>query len=346
MDRQITFRSRSERISFQVKVKTLLVLAGLALLLLACMALAVLLGSSLTSLPELIAAAFGQGTAEANLIIGVLRLPRILLAVLAGAALAVSGAILQGVIRNPLASPDILGITGGASVAAVAFITYLLGDVSIRWLPVAAFAGAALVSLVIYVLAWQRGVTPIRLVLIGIGISAVTSALTTLMITLSPIKAAGQAYIWLTGSVYGASWENVYTLLPWLACFLPLALVFSRDATVQGLGDDVAKGLGSPVQRHRLLLLLISVALAGAAVAVVGSIGFVSLIAPHIARKLVGPSFASLLPAAAVVGSLMLLLADTVGRTAFLPQDVPAGVFTAAVGAPFFIFLLYRNRNR
>src|SRR5690606_9729121 len=126
-----------------------------------------------------------------------------------------------------------MGITGGASFAAVAFITYLLGDVSIQWLPAAAFAGAGVVSLVIYILAWNKGVTPIRLVLIGIGISAVMGSLTMLMITLSPIKAAGQAYIWLTGSVYGASWDNVYTLLPWVALFIPLAFAFARNITVQ-----------------------------------------------------------------------------------------------------------------
>lgn len=346
MDRQLTFRSRSERISFQVKTKTLAVLAMLVMLLLVCMACSLLLGGSRMSLSELIRTVIGHGTTENNQIIGILRMPRMLVAVLAGAAFGVSGAILQAIIRNPLASPDILGITGGASFAAVAFITYLLGDVSIKWLPAAAFAGAAMVSLVIYTLAWRQGVTPIRLVLIGIGISAVTGALTMLMITLSPITAAGQAYIWLTGSVYGASWENVYTLLPWVAVFIPLAFVFARDVTVQELGDDVAQSLGSPVQLHRLCFLMFSVALAGAAVAVVGAVGFVGLIAPHIARKLAGPAFGSLIPAAAVVGSLMLLLADTVGRTLFLPLDVPAGVFTAAVGAPFFIFLLFRNQNR
>jgi iron complex transport system permease protein len=329
-----------------VKKNTVVVLALLVVLLFVSMTICIVLGNKVMPLAELLSTAIGKGTAENNLIIGVLRLPRLLVAVLAGAAFGVSGAILQGIIRNPLASPDILGITGGASFAAVAFITYLLGDVSITWLPVAAFAGAAFVSLVIYALAWTQEVTPIRLVLIGIGISAVTSSLTMLMITLSPIKAAGQAYIWLTGSVYGATWDNVYTLLPWVAVLIPLAFIFSRDISVQELGDDVAKGLGSPVQRHRLLLLMFSVALAGAAVAVAGAIGFVGLIAPHIARKLVGPSFGGLIPAAAIVGSLMVLLADTVGRMAFLPLDVPAGVFTAAVGAPFFIFLLFRNRNR
>ncbi len=346
MNREMTFRSKSGKISFQVKRKTLLAIAGLTALLLLAMAFSLALGNGFMPFSDVFRFAISRGEPDNELILGVLRLPRILASVLIGAALGVSGAILQGLVRNPLASPDILGITGGAAFAAVAFITYLLDDVSIRWLPAAAFAGAALVSLLIYALAWNKGVAPIRLVLVGIGLSAVTGSLTTLMITLSPITSAGQAYIWMTGSVYGASWDNVHTLLPWVAVLIPLAYAFSRNITVQELGDDVARGLGSPIQRHRLLLLLISVALAGAAVAVGGAIGFVGLIAPHIARKLVGASYGSLIPAAALVGGLLVLLDDTVARTAFLPLDVPAGVFTAAVGAPFFIFLLYRNRNR
>lgn len=344
--KQLTFRSRSGRFSVQASRKTLLAVAALAALLLLFMALGLMLGNRFTSPAEVLRTALGQGTPDNAMILGILRLPRILLAVLVGAALAVSGAVLQGMIRNPLASPDIIGITGGASFAAVAFITYGLGVMSIAWLPVAAFAGAAVVSAVIYALAWRKGVTPTRLVLIGIGISAATGSLTMLMITVSPITAAGQAYIWLTGSVYGASWDNVYALLPWVAVLIPLAFVFSRHITVQELGDDVAIGLGAPVQRHRLLLLLISVALAGSAVAVGGAIGFVGLIAPHMAKKLVGSSYGSVIPVSALLGSLLVLLADTIARTVFLPLDIPAGVFTAAIGAPFFLFLLYQTRHR
>lgn len=346
MNRLFAVRSRKERISFLADKKTAAVFAVLAALTLVAFVASVSLGSKNTSPLDMFYTLIGKGTAENEMVIGTLRLPRIVVAIMVGAALGVSGAILQGIVRNPLASPDIFGITGGASVAAVAFITYLAGPVSLKWLPVAAFAGAALVSVAIYLLAWSKGVTPTRLVLIGIGISAGTSSLTMLMITLSPITAASRAYIWLTGSIYGASWENVYTLLPWVLVFIPFALVYARNVNVQELGDDVAKGLGAPVQRHRLILLFVSVALAGAAVAVAGAIGFVGLIAPHIARKLAGPSFGGLIPVAALIGSLLLLVADTIARTAFLPLDIPAGVFTAAVGAPFFIYLLYRNRNK
>ena len=166
------------------------------------------------------------------------------------------------------------------------------------------------------------------------------------MIVLSPITAASKAYIWMTGSIYGASWENVYAMLPWAIVFIPWALLYARILDVQELGDELATGLGARVQLHRCILLFISVALAGAAVAVAGAVGFIGLIGPHIARKLVGPSHGRAIPVAALIGSLLLLTADTVARLAFQPLDVPAGVFTAGVGAPFFIYLLYRSRNR
>lgn len=205
--------------------------------------------------------------------------------------------------------------------------------------------GAALVSGLIYALAWKDGVSPIRLVLIGIGISAGTSSLTMLMLSFSSITTASRAYIWLTGSVYGASWEQVLTLLPWTLIFIPLAMICARHLNVHELGEQVAAGVGAAVQRQRLGLLLITVALAGSAVALVGAVGFIGLLGPHIARRLVGPSYGGLLPAAALVGALLFLLADTAGRTLFQPLDIPAGVFTAAIGAPFFIMLLLRHRR-
>lgn len=332
-------QSPSSRRKIPYTVSALAGLAALAFL------VSIGLGSQHTALPDVVRTLLGYGTPEQALVLHTLRLPRALVAVLAGAALSVAGAVLQGIIRNPMASPDIIGITGGATFAAVAFITYLGGAVSIKWLPAAAFAGAALISIVIYLLAWNRGVSPIRLVLIGVGISAVMGSLTMLMIVLSPVHAAGQAYVWMTGSVYGSSWGDVYSVLPWVLVLIPLALYQYRHLNVQVLGDEMATGLGSRVQVHRFLLLMISVGLAGAAVAVAGAVGFVGLIAPHIARKLVGPSFEGLIPAAALVGGLTVLLADTIGRTVFLPLDVPAGVFTAAVGAPYFIYLLYRSRH-
>lgn len=287
----------------------------------------------------------GKGSVEHTLVIHSLRLPRIIIAFLVGASLAGAGAIMQGLIRNPLASPDIMGITSGAAVGAVGFITFASASVSIHWLPVAAMAGALITTIIIYLLAWKKGVTPIRLVLIGIGINFLLVSLTKVMLIMSPIYAASEAYIWLTGTVYGATWDNVWTLLPFTLLFIPLAFIYARNVNVQQLSDEIATGVGSAVQRHRIILLLISVVLAGSAVAVAGGISFIGLIAPHITRKWVGPSFGGVLPVCTLVGGLMVVVADLIARTVFLPSDIPVGVFTAGVGAPFFIYLLYRNRN-
>ncbi len=303
------------------------------------------IGSTMLNPIDVVTHLAGFGNGELDFVIDTLRLPRTLLAVLAGAALGVSGLILQSVIRNPLGSPDILGISGGASFAAVAFITYLAGSVSLLWLPVAAIIGAGTVSAAIYFLAWKNGVSPIRLVLVGIGIAAATGALTTMMLVMGDGYSTQQAYVWMTGSVYGAGWNDVFGLLPWTAAGIPLALLLSRTADTLELGDSAAVGLGVRVQLHRLLLISISVALAGTAVAYAGGIGFVGLIAPHMARKLVNRSFAGLVPVTALLGGLIVMAADIVARTAFLPNDLPAGIFVSAIGAPYFIYLLYKNRH-
>ncbi|WP_170006391.1 FecCD family ABC transporter permease [Bacillus fonticola] len=345
MKRYMSFRNKNESISFQIEKRSVFVISFLTLFLLLFFVVGTGLGDTRIAPIEVIRTIFGTGSGEYDFIVQNLRLPRAIVALLVGAALGVSGAILQGIIRNPLASPDIIGITGGASVAAVSFITYLSGAVSIKLLPLAAIAGAITASLLIYVLSWRDGVTPMRLVLIGIGISAAMSAATTLMLVMSPFFSAGQAYIWLTGSVYGASWEDVYPLLAVNLLFIPLALFYAKALNVQELGDEIATGLGATVQKHRFVLSFISVVLAGSAVSVAGAIGFVGLIAPHIARKLVGRPFGSLLLASALIGGLLVFTADLIARTAFYPLDIPAGVFTAGVGALFFLYLLFRNRH-
>ncbi|MDF1508817.1 iron ABC transporter permease [Robertmurraya sp. DFI.2.37] len=339
------YRSKREKVSFLINLSELMVIAVLIFLLLVSFIISLSAGGKWLSLAELSSVAAGLANAEMNLVVFELRLPRIIVAMLAGASLSVAGSILQGIIRNPLASPDIIGISGGGSLAAIAYITLLSGKASIHFLPIAAFCGAGLISLLIYMLAWKKGISPVRLILIGIGISAITGALTMLMITLSPNASASQAYIWMTGSIYGSSWVNVLSLLPWSLVFIPLAFMYSRHLRLQELGDDVAAALGSSVQQQRAVLLVISVALAGSSVAVAGAVGFVGLIGPHLARKLTGASGGSLIVSSALTGSLIVLLADTLARTVFLPKDIPVGVFTAAVGAPFFIYLLFRNRN-
>jgi len=293
---------------------------------------------------DVVRTVLGLPTANTNyaFVVNTLRLPRTLVAALVGMALAVSGAIMQGLTRNPLASPEITGVTAGASLAAVTLIV-LVPSASIITLPLAALAGALGVALLIYVLAWKGGDSPIRLILVGIGLGSVIGALTTLIMTFGEINQVQRALIWLTGSVYGRSWDDIGALLPWLIIFIPLALVLARHLNALHLGADVARGLGSHVEWQRGLLLLTSVALAAASVTVSGTIGFVGLMAPHIARRLVGPSHEGMLPTAAITGALIVVASDVLGRTLFAPVEIPCGVITAVVGAPFFLWVLYRS---
>lgn len=280
-----------------------------------------------------------------DFIVNTLRLPRMLVAALVGGALALSGTILQGLTRNPLSDPGILGIDAGAGLVAVALIV-LFPAVPDGVLPLGAFAGAAMVALLIYLLAWRDGDSPIRLILVGIGLAAVLGALTTLIITFGNIYSVQSAMIWLTGSLYGVTWQQFWALLPWVAVFAPLTLLLARDLNALNLGDDVARGLGAAVERRRGLLLLAAVALAGSTVAAAGTIAFVGLMAPHFARRLVGPDHSGLVPVACLIGALLVVAADLVGRTLLAPIELPCGLVTAAIGAPFFLYLLWRQRNR
>jgi iron complex transport system permease protein len=279
-----------------------------------------------------------------NFVIYTLRLPRVLIAFLVGIGLAIAGTILQGLTRNPLAAPEIVGVEAGAGLAAVTLMV-MFPSTPVSLLPIAAFTGASLAAFAVYWLSWNDGSSPIRLILVGVGIGAIASAVTSLMITFGNIYDVSQALVWLAGSVYGRTWEHVQALLPWLVVFIPLACFSARELNTLNLGDDVARGLGSSVEWQRGFLLLISVALAGASVATAGTIGFVGLMAPHLARQLVGTSHEGLMPTAALIGGLIVSLADFLGRSLFAPIELPCGVITAAVGAPYFIYLLYRNRN-
>ncbi|MFK2827171.1 iron ABC transporter permease [Bacillus sp. B190/17] len=345
MNNFLSFRNKSGTVSFQAAKKTLMIFLLLSFISILLFILSLSIGSSFISPQAVVKYLFGYGSGEYDFILNTLRLPRVLLAFMVGAALAVSGLILQSIIRNPLASPDIIGVTAGASVGAIIFIVFFMGTVSLKFLPFTAIFGATVVAAVIYLLAWNKGVTPIRLVLIGIGVAAAMKAIVMLMIVLSDTAVTTKAYLWLTGSLYGTNLQDVYSMLPWMVIFIPFSLVLARTVSVKELGDDVAAGLGVKVQTQRFLLIFISVALAGSSVAFAGGIEFVGLIAPHIARMLIGRSFAGLVPISALIGGIIVVLADIVGRTAFLPLDIPAGVFTAGIGAPFFIYLLYRNRN-
>ena len=285
------------------------------------------------------------GNEDYQFVVNTLRVPRVLVAWFVGIALGISGAIIQGLTRNPLASPELTGVTAGASFAAVTILV-LIPSIPITVLPFAAFGGGFGVAVLLYVLSFNKGDSPIRLILIGIGLTAILGAFTTFVTTFGEINAVQRALVWLTGSVYGSGWDEVGTILPWVVIFLPIALLNARNLNILHLGEDVARGLGSAVMQQRGILLLAAVALAASVVTVAGTIGFVGLIAPHITRRLVGPAHEGVLPVSALVGGMIVVGADLIGRTIFAPIEVPAGVITAIIGAPFFIYLLYHQRNR
>ena len=342
----LVIRSRHLRVSFRLERRVPTVLLTLLLVTLAAIALNVGQGEYPIPPLEVLKTILGLETDNPDypFVVNTLRLPRTIVAYLAGVGLAISGTILQGVMRNPLADPSLIGINAGASLAAVTLIV-LVPSLPLFVLPLSAFGGALAVSVLIYWLAWDKGSSPIRLILIGVGLDAISRALTTLMVTFGEINSVSQALVWLAGSVYGRTWEHVWSLLPWLVVLVPLAFVLAKQLNALNLGDDVARSLGSPVEWQRGLLLLVSVALVGASVATAGTIAFVGLIAPHLGRQLVGPTHEGLIPVSALMGGLIVVLADWLGRVLFAPIELPCGVITAAVGAPYFLYLLIRNRK-
>jgi len=279
-----------------------------------------------------------------ELVVWTFRMPRILVAFMVGAALSVSGTILQGITRNALADPGIIGITSGASLAAVAVIVWF--DVPISWLPFAAFGGAIIMAILIFTLAWKGGTSPVRLILVGVALSAIAGSLTSFMIVFGEINQVQQATIWLAGSVYGGDWEHVQTIAIWLVILLPVTILMARQINTLGLGDDLARGLGLRVEFQRGFLIVLSVALAAVSVAVSGVIGFVGLLGPHITRRLVGPSHEGLIPTAALLGGVLLMLSDLIGRWIIAPSELPVGIVVSVIGAPYFLYLLWRARHQ
>jgi iron complex transport system permease protein len=286
-----------------------------------------------------------------GLIVNTLRLPRTLSAFFVGTSLGLSGAILQGVVKNPLAAPNIVGITDSGSVGALIFLTLFTDPknnsltTSIFYMPVFAFIGALSAVLLVYTLAFKKGVTPYRLILIGIAVSGAAKALTSILIINGPVVFIKEAQLWITGTVYGTNWTHVKLLASWFVVLFLLSLIYIRELNIQSLDDSISTGLGSSVEKNRFILMIISAALASGAVAVGGGISFVGLIAPHIARKLTNSSFENITPLATLIGGIVVVLSDLAARTLFFPLDLPVGIFTAGVGAPFFIYLLIKNQK-
>jgi iron complex transport system permease protein len=332
-------------ISLQIDRRVPLVLLGFSLVTILAMLVSIGQGEYPISILDVAKTILGleTGNPAFTFVIYTLRLPRTLVAFLVGMGLAIAGTITQGITRNPLASPGVLGVNAGAALAAVTLLV-VFPAAPVFALPLGAFGGAMLVSTLVYLLAWQGGVAPIRLILVGIGFAAIASALTNLMVALGEINNVGQALVWLAGSVYGRTWEQIANLLPWLIGFGTIALLQASTLNTLNLGDDIARGLGSRVEWQRGILLLTSAALSGACIATAGSIGFVDLMAPHLARQLVGGTHQGLLLTAGLVGGMLVVLSDLVGRLLFAPIELPCGVITAAIGAPYFVYLLLQKR--
>ncbi|MHB7991815.1 FecCD family ABC transporter permease [Bacillus safensis] len=291
---------------------------------------------------------FGFGDFQSETVLFDYRLPRIVVTMLAGIGLGIAGGILQSLSRNPLADPGIIGLNAGAAFGLIVFVTYfhaLEGNPSLL-IPLFTFGGGLLAAAVIVFLAYDRheGLVPIRLILVGIAVAAGFSALTLYLSLKLDEDTYTFASRWLVGNVWGRDWIHVLALLPWIVCLVPLTLMQSNTLNALTLGDAVASSVGVRVQRKRLLLLTLAVGLASASVSMTGGIGFIGLVAPHLARRLVGSLHQYFLPVSALLGLLILVSADTIGRSIFAPNAIPAGVVVAFIGAPYFLYLLTKTK--
>lgn len=284
--------------------------------------------------------------AEASVVLLQIRLPRILLSILCGVGLALSGCILQAVTENPLADPGILGINAGAGFAVMLFLTLFpsLHVSSVFYQPMFAMAGGLLVTAVLYIFSKRNGkLRPPYLLLGGIGMSAGFSAL--MLIMASDMENSSYQLVarWLAGNIWGTGWHQVKALLPYLLILIPLLLTKSKILDLLLLGEDTSLGLGVRVERERRILLISAVALASSCISVSGGIGFVGLVAPHMARKFVGGRHHLLMPVTMLMGGLLLVLSDTMGRSMFQPIEIPVGIVISVLAAPYFLYLLRRQ---
>ncbi|MDA3979429.1 Fe(3+) dicitrate ABC transporter permease subunit FecD [Gallibacterium sp. AGMB14963] len=270
------------------------------------------------------------------------RLPRALLAIFLGGALALSGTLVQAIIRNPLASPEILGINNAAGMAAVIVLSFF-PTLSIYWLPPITFIAGLIAFIILWFLCGYHFST-LKMALIGIALSALYAAITHYIMLARPLE-INLAMLWLTGSLWGRSWDFIYIALPWLLILLPASLLLGKYLNILSLGEEKANNLGVNVQHIQLITLFIAVAISATAVAVCGPIAFLGLIAPHMARKLFGGYHHILIPASILIGAILLQLADIIARTLAPPIELPAGILTAIIGAPYFFLLLIRKNK-
>ena len=270
------------------------------------------------------------------------RLPRTITASLVGTCLALSGCILQGVMRNPLASPNIIGVSSGAGLMTL--VVLIIFPDYYYLAPLGAFAGALLATLFIYLLAWKEGAATTRLILAGVAVSSLLGAGNNAIMTFYPDKVSG-VIGFMVGGLSSTNWKHVDMIFPYAIIGMILLLFISNKLNILMLGDEVATGLGLNVEATRFLFIIISSLLAGAAVSVVGLLGFVGLIVPHITRLFIGSDYKYLLPATIFTGSAVVVLCDTLARVMFAPLELPVGIIMSALGAPFFLYLLRRKKE-
>lgn len=329
------------------KNKPLLLFLILLLLTFGVIVISLSVGYSTVSINRILPTLFGMGSFEEEFILFSVRLPRILITLLAGIALAVSGSILQSITQNDLADPGIIGINSGAGVGVALFFLYFPMDAGsfVYMLPLVAFASAFIIALLIYLFSYQKGagIQPIKLILVGVGFSMACSGAMVVLISSAERERVDFIAKWLAGSIWGTDWPYIVALLPWILILLPFVLWKANKLDLLSFSEEVAVGVGVSVHRERSLLLLTAVALAAAAVSVTGGISFIGLMAPHIAKQLVGPKNGLFIPIAMLIGGGLLLIADTIGRNIAEPEGIAAGIITALIGAPYFIYLLMKK---
>lgn len=313
----------------------------LLLLLAAAVLMSLSVGSLKLPLKEIVSTLWNRPEGVNYQILFNIRLPRILLGAMVGGCFAVAGAILQGVMRNPLASPGIIGVSAGGGLAGI-IVMLVLPQFGALLVP-AAFCGSLATALLVYLLAWKRGVSPVRLILAGVAVSAMLGAFSSTILLFNAERAGG-ILDFSIGSLSARSWHQIqqvglYMLFAFLAAFS-----LGGKLNILALGDEVAIGLGLKTERVRFLLIATAALLAASAVSVAGLLGFVGLIAPHIMRMLIGSDNRFLLPASALFGALMVVSCDTIGRLVLDPSELPVGIIMALMGPPFFLWLLRRHR--
>ena len=321
-------------------IKKYVVLIVLAAVLAVVMMLSVGYGVMEMSWIDIIRTLFSGGDSIEFQIIYNLRLPRTLLGALVGAALAVAGVILQAVMRNPLASPGIIGVSSGAGLAAV--VALMIFPALSGWLIPVALGGAFITATAVYLLAWKRGVEPVRLLLAGVAVSSLLGAMSTAIMLFNSEKVAG-ILDFAIGSLSTRSWPQLELVAPYIIAGLAVAVIIAPKLNILGLGDEIAVGLGMNVERMRLCFIALAALLAGAAVSVVGLLGFVGLIAPHIVRMIIWGDSKFLIPGAAIFGAVLVVGSDTAGRVVIAPEELPLGIIMALLGPPFFLWLLRRR---